>query len=74
MPSAINTTPAVRINRRITSPDEVLSLEAFQSFVAACDEPASPTAALQKLMARRKASQPTPSQGFVNLPKSNAAP
>ncbi|MEI7537377.1 MAG: DUF1778 domain-containing protein [Comamonadaceae bacterium] len=74
MPSAINTTRAARINLRITSPDEVLSPEAFQSFVAACKEPASPTAALQELMIRRKASQPTSSVGIANLTKSKAAP
>ena len=41
--------------RRVVADDDslILSQQAFQSFVAACEEPASPTAALQELMARR---------------------
>ncbi|MEI6601393.1 MAG: hypothetical protein WCN21_13010, partial [Comamonadaceae bacterium] len=73
MPSAINTTRAARINLRITPPDEVWSAEAFQSLVAACEEPASPTAALQELMERRKASQPS-SQGIATLAETKTDP
>ena len=41
--------------RRVVADDEslILSQQAVQSFVAACEKPASPTAALQELMARR---------------------
>ncbi|TSA13852.1 MAG: DUF1778 domain-containing protein [Comamonadaceae bacterium] len=73
MPSAINTNRAARIRLRITPPNEVLSPEAFRSFVAACEEPASPTSALQELMARRKASQPS-SQGIATLAETKTDP
>jgi len=41
--------------RRVVADDDslMLSQQAFQSFVAACEKPASPTPALQELMARR---------------------
>lgn len=41
--------------RRIVADDDslMLSQQAFQSFVAACEKPTKPTAALRKLMARR---------------------
>ncbi len=41
--------------RRVVADDDslMLSQQAFQSFVAACEKPSKPTAALQKLMARR---------------------
>jgi uncharacterized protein (DUF1778 family) len=74
MPSAINTTRAARINLRIAPPDEVLSAEAFRSFVAACEEPASPTSALQELMARRRPSQAALSEGIAKVAKSKATP
>ena len=74
MPSATNSPQAARINLRITPPDEILSQQAFQSFVAACEEPASPTAALQELMARRNTNQPTPSPLITTLAKTKAAP
>ncbi len=41
--------------RRIVADDDslILSQQAFESFVAACEKPRKPTAALRKLMARR---------------------
>lgn len=41
--------------RRVVADDDslMLSQQAFQLFVAACEKPSKPTAALQKLMARR---------------------
>lgn len=41
--------------RRVVADDDslLLSQQAFQSFVAACEKPAKPTTALQELMARR---------------------
>ncbi len=41
--------------RRVVADDDslVLSQQAFQAFVAACEHPLKPTPALKKLMARR---------------------
>jgi uncharacterized protein (DUF1778 family) len=74
MPSAINTAQAALINLRITPPDKILSQQAFQSFVAACENPASPTAPLQELMALPKISQPSQSPLIATLAKTKAAP